>query len=177
MATPEEMAQALDRAGLNPVLVDTPPEPFHIAVPFPGQSIEDEPVLRINLLESADGDLDLWQLVAVIPAQAISDRAWELTRNMLNTINLSLTTGKVLAIEDDQMVYFTDAHLVPPGDGALLSGPPVVAFALENLSVLCPALLTALTTDPEPNFDAAERALEHTHASLAELMERLKSQR
>lgn len=169
MATPQEMAAALDRAGMRPVLVDTPPDPYHIAVPFPGLTIEDEPVLRVNLLDSADGDLELWQLVVVVPAQAVSERAWAVVRNMLNTVNMSLSIGKVLAIEDEQMLYYTYNHLAPPGDSALASGPAVVQFVLENLAVLVPALVDAQTTDPAPDFDAAERALVETQQALAEL--------
>ena len=177
MATPEEMASALDIAGLNPVLIDVAPEPYHIAVPFPGQSVEDEPVLRINLLDSADGDLELWQMVVVIPAQAVSDRAWALVRNMLNTVNMSLTVGKVLAMEDEQMVYFTCNHLAPPGDSALQSGPAVVSFVLENLAVLAPALVDALCTDPALDFEAAERSLEETHKALSELADAISTSR
>jgi len=177
MATPETMAEALSRAGLKPALIDTPPDPFHIAVPFSGASVEDEPVLRMNLLLSDDGDLDLWQLVVVIPAQAVSDRAWHVTRNMLHAVNQSLTVGKVLTMEAEQMLYYTYNHLAPPGDSALHSGPAVVGFVLENLEVLCPALVTALSADPEPDFDAAERALEETQASLSELLGQLTSQR
>lgn len=173
MATPQEMAVALDRAGLRPVLVDTPPDPYHIAVPFEGLSVEDEPVMRINLLESADADLDLWQLVVVIPAQAVSDRAWALTCKMLNTVNTSLTLGKVLAIEDEQMLYYTFSHLAAPGEIALASGPPVVKFVLENLQVLIPALVDALGTEPAPDFDAAERALLEIQQALGELAQSL----
>lgn len=173
MATPETMAEALSRAGLKPSLIDTPPEPFHIAVPFPGASVEDEPVLRINLLESTDGDLELWQMVVVIPAQAVSDHAWSITRNMLHAVNQSLTVGKVLTMEAEQMLYFTYSHLTPPGDSALQSGPAVVRFVLENLAVLCPTLETALSTEPEPDFEAAERSLQETQASLAELLDQL----
>ncbi|WP_300038581.1 hypothetical protein [uncultured Roseobacter sp.] len=177
MATPEEMAEALDLAGLNPVLIDAAPDPYHIAVPFPGLSVEDEPVLRINLLDSADGDLELWQMIVVIPAQAVTDRAWSLVRNMLNTVNMSLTTGKVLAMEDEQMLYYTCNHLAPPGDSALKSGPAVVRFVLENLGVLSPALVDALSTDPPPDFEAAERALQETHDALEELAETISTER
>ncbi len=159
------------------MLTDCAPEPYHIAVPFPDQSVEEEPVLRINLLASADGDLELWQFISVIPAQAVSDRAWALVRNMLNTVNLSLTVGKVLAIEDEQMIYFSCNHLAPPGDSALKSGPPVAHFILENLVVLTPALVDALSTDPPPDFGAAERVLDETHKALSELAEAISTER
>lgn len=153
-----QFAQALQDAGLNPKLIDIGAEPYHIAVPQAGQTIDDEPVLRINLLDSHAGDLELWQMIMVFPEQAVTDAAWELTTAMLNPVNRVLIAGKVIADEDSQMLYVTYNHISAPGGSVLQSGPPLVRLFLENCAALAPGLATALTTDPHPEVDPQEAA-------------------
>lgn len=172
-----EFAQSLQGAGLQPALIDTGAEPYHIAVPLPGQSVDDEPVLRINLLDSHAGDLELWQMIMVFPEQAVSDGAWALVTAMLNPVNRVFMGGKVIADEDSRMLYATYEHMTATGGSACLSGPPVVRYMLESCAVLAPSLGVALTHDPTDSdkLDAAINELARSEQELEALLVRLLS--
>ncbi|TCM86113.1 hypothetical protein [Rhodovulum steppense] len=154
MADIGDFVAALNGVGLRPVLVDEPDEALHIAVPFPDSDVGSDPVLRINRLDSVDGDLELWQMVVVFPARAESEAAYEMTQAMLNAVNAALVFGKVVGIRDEGMVYFSHNHATDTGDSVTRSGPPLVAFLLETLAMLSPAICgrsqRCVPTSPTP---------------------------
>ena len=174
MASIEDFVTALDRAGLAPFLIEEPGQPLHIAVPFPGRSVQDEPVLRINRLDSVEEEIELWQIVVIFPAQAASELSYNLTEAMLNTVNAALTVGKVVAVPDKQMVYFTHAHITDTGASVTRSGPAVVALILESLTVLSPAICETLETElaeDAPDLETLTARLEEAEGSLKDLLE------
>lgn len=169
----DRFATALQDAGLAPALIDDGDGPYHIAVPLPGLTVEDDPVLRINLVDSHDGDLELWQMNCVFPEQATSDPVWEMVKATIHTINRTMIAGKVLVDEDSRMLFATYSHMTTPGGAALQSGPPVVRFFRDYCAVLAPDLSAALCTDIAPDLEGAITDLTRSQAELEALLARL----
>lgn len=169
----DQFATALQDAGLGPALVDDEDGPYHIAVPLPGLSVLDDPVIRINLLDSHDGDLELWQMNCVFPEQAASEDVWEMVKATIHTVNRSMVAGKVLVDDASQMLFATYSHMTTPGGAALLSGPPVVAFFRDHCAALAPELAGALTTEIAQDLDEIVDDLTRTQQELEAILANL----
>ncbi len=156
MVDPEDFIAALTRAGRTANwVVEDPGDPGHIAVPLAG----DCGALRINQLESSDEVLAIWQMVFVFPAVATSEHVFDLARAALNTVNTALLLGKVIAAEDEEMVYFSCNHITHGAAGLDATAPFVVDLICDLLEVLSPPLCALLETDATPEDSDVESLL------------------
>lgn len=173
MVDPDDFIAALDQSRrVVEWIVEGPEDPGHIAVSLAGEC----GALRINQLDSADEVLAIWQMVFVFPSVATSEHVFDLVRAALNAVNTALLLGKVVAAEDEEMVYFSYNHVTRGADGLAATAPFVVDLICELMEVLCPplcALLEADVTPEEGDVDAilaqlrdAETALESILASV-----------
>lgn len=166
MVEPDDFIAALTRVGRTAEwVVEAPGDPGHIAVPLSG----DCGMLRINQLETSDEVLAIWQLVFVFPAVATSEHAFDLAKATLNTVNTALFLGKVIAAEDEEMVYFSYNHITHGAAGLDATAPFVTNMICDLMEVLSPPLCALLETDTEPQESDVDGIL----AQLAEAEEAL----
>ena len=170
MVEPEDFIAALTRAGRTAEWqVEDPGDPGHIAVPLSG----DCGMLRINQLESVDEVLAIWQMVFVFPAVATSEHVFDLARAALNTVNSALILGKVVAAEEEEMIYFSYNHITRGNAGLDATAPYIVGLICDLLEVLCPPLCALLETDTTPDeadVDALLAQLGEAEAALETLL-------
>lgn len=170
MAEPEDFIAALKRAGRAAEwVVEDPGDPGHIAVPLS----DDCGMLRINQLESSDEVMAIWQLVFIFPAVATSEHVFDLARAALNTVNNALFLGKVIAAEDEEMLYFSYNHVTHGAAGLDATAPFVVDLICDLLEVLSPPLCTLLEADTTPDESEADgilTQLSDAEAALEELL-------
>lgn len=170
MVEPDDFIAALKGAGRTAEwVVEDPGDPGHIAVPLS----DDCGMLRINQLESSDEVLAIWQLVFVFPAVATSEHAFDLARATLNTVNNALFLGKVIAAEEEEMVYFSYNHITHGSAGLDMTAPFIVDLICDLLEVLSPPLCTLLeadTTPEESDVDGILVQLSEAEAALEALL-------
>jgi uncharacterized protein Yka (UPF0111/DUF47 family) len=174
MTTLEDIHDVLQQHGFNSAINDAEDEPYHLAVTFPAERIDEEIVLRINHLEHSADLLDIWQMIAVFPSEAASDTTWAMVQGMLHSINSTLPLGKVLPAPEQQMLYYRYTHLTPTGDdSALRSMPPMLEMIIDFISTMAPDIHDMLENDDAPDdVEIAElqSALNEVQSSLMELM-------